>query len=363
MFFKVFKRFSTQQRSISINFEDLVSQKIDLFPFIEKAYGSNGLGILVIEDVPGFKDNRAKALSLIHKLAHLPEKTLQNYESPSTSYSRGWSRGKEIYKNEPDYLKGSFYSALPPHDKNVKIHNDMNIWPDDILPELRNTLIETGNQMRTVGLLLLSVIDKYINSHFSNYQLNTSKKQVEVSEMCISRALYYFPKKDLKNILNTDDYLWSGWHNDHGSLTALCSAMYLDENGEEGKLDLYKTGLFIKDRRGVDVKVSHRPSDIAFQIGETMQIQSGGILQATPHSVVVGDDIAPNYGRSTFVLFMEPNREVKLEIPEGANELNVRTSDIYNNVPKLQDRYKKGMTFGEFNDITNEYYYSMNKKN
>jgi isopenicillin N synthase-like dioxygenase len=139
--------------------------------------------------------------------------------------------------------------------------------------------------------------------------------------------------------------------------------MYLNGNGDEGKFKLSKTGLFIKNRRGEDIRVTHRPCDIAFQIGETMQIQSGGILQATPHSVVVGDDIDPNYGRSTFVLFMEPNRDVKLEIPSGVDYLDVKTSGIYDNVPKLQDRYKKDMTFGEFNDITIKYYYSMNKKN
>ncbi len=362
MYFKLFRRFSTQQRSVSIKFEDLYSQKTDLFPLIEKAYGSDGLGILVVEDVPGFQEKREKALRLIHQFAHLPEKTLERYESPSTNYSRGWSRGKEIYRNEPDYLKGSFYSTLPPHNNNNILHNDLNIWPDDIIPELKTTLLDTGNQMRTVGLHLLSIIDKFINSHFSSYQLNTSKQQVEVSEMCISRGLYYFPKNGMNNIIKNDDYLWSGWHNDHGSLTALCSAIYLDENGNEGKFKLSKTGLFIKNRKGEDIRVTHRPCDIAFQIGETMQVQSGGILQATPHSVVVGDDIDPNYGRSTFVLFMEPNRDVKLEIPSGVDYLNVKTSEIYDNVPKLQDRYKKDMTFGEFNDITNEYYYSMNKK-
>ena len=308
MIFKFVRTFSTIQKPVSIKYTELMSKQSSLFPLIEKAYGQDGLGIIIIEDVPNFEQKRRKALSLIHKLAHLPVKTLEKYESPSTNYSKGWSRGKEIYENEPDFLKGSFYSALPVLDKNFTSEIDTNIWPDDEIHELKPTLIETGSQMRLVGLDLLSVIDMYINSMFNSHKLNSSRKQVERSDMCISRGLFYFPKNDITVKGKSNNNLWSGWHNDHGSLTALCSALYLDKNGNEGKFNLSKTGLIIKNRKGEDIRVTYRACDIAFQIGEILQVQSGGTLHATPHSVVVGDDIPDNYGRSTFVLFMEPNR-------------------------------------------------------
>ena len=40
--------------------------------------------------------------------------------------------------------------------------------------------------------------------------------------------LHYFPFEE-KGEAEGD---WCGWHNDHGSLTALTPAMYLDENGK-----------------------------------------------------------------------------------------------------------------------------------
>lgn len=47
---------------------------------------------------------------------------------------------------------------------------------------------------------------------------------------------------------------------------------------------------------------------MAFQLGESTQIHTGGYLEATPHCVVRSDEIAgKNVSRCTFPLFMEPN--------------------------------------------------------
>lgn len=48
------------------------------------------------------------------------------------------------------------------------------------------------------------------------------------------------------------------------------------------------------------------PQDmLAFQLGESTQIHTGGYLEATPHCVIRSDEIAgKNIGRNTFALFM-----------------------------------------------------------
>mmetsp|Transcript_27452 Transcript_27452/g.39310 ORF Transcript_27452/g.39310 Transcript_27452/m.39310 type:complete len:81 (-) Transcript_27452:327-569(-) len=43
-------------------------------------------------------------------------------------------------------------------------------------------------------------------------------------------------------------------------------------------------GLYIKSRNGKIHHVSIPSDSLAFQVGETTQIHSGGLLQATPHS-------------------------------------------------------------------------------
>ena len=97
---------------------------------------------------------------------------------------------------------------------------------------------------------------------------------------------------------------WCGWHNDHGSLTGLVSAMYLDDSGSAVANSDPDAGLYIRSRSSELIKVGIPEDHIAFQIGETAQIHSGGILQATPHAVR-GTSI-PGISRETFAVFMEP---------------------------------------------------------
>ena len=87
-------------------------------------------------------------------------------------------------------------------------------------------------------------------------------------------------------------------------MTGLVSATYLKEDGTEAKdLKLSNTGLFVKNRRGEMVRCAWGPEDLAFQLGETLQIHSGGLLHATPHAVLFMDDIE-GIARTTFALFM-----------------------------------------------------------
>ena len=82
-----------------------------------------------------------------------------------------------------------------------------------------------------------------------------------------------------------DEANWCEWHNDHGSLTGLVSANYLNEDGSEAKdLKLTKTGLFVQNRKGDIVRCAYGPEDLAFHLGENLQIHSGGLLHVTPPS-------------------------------------------------------------------------------
>lgn len=94
-------------------------------------------------------------------------------------------------------------------------------------------------------------------------------------------------------------------------IPGLTCAMYMDEEGREVGNPDPSSGLYIEDRLGRVVKVSRGagwahvrggcewsvpspglqavfpPSSLAFQIGRSMQIHSGGLLRATRHCVKV----------------------------------------------------------------------------
>lgn len=119
---------------------------------------------------------------------------------------------------------------------------------------------------------------------------------------------------------------WCGWHNDHGSLTGLCMPMYFDErqgigskhDGSDAKsITLKETGdtkvgLYVRNRAGKLLRVAvpggpdAAKDTLLYQIGETAQVHTGGILQATPHAVR-GVDV-PGISRVTFAVFMEVRR-------------------------------------------------------
>ena len=107
------------------------------------------------------------------------------------------------------------------------------------------------------------------------------------SKCCKARLLHYFPRSiedisestDTTNNNEEDTFSsWCGWHNDHGSLTGLVSAMYLDEDGNAVTNSDSNAGLYIRGRSSELIKVGIPEDHVAFQIGETAQIHSDLIL-------------------------------------------------------------------------------------
>ena len=192
---------------------------------------------------------------------------------------------------------------------------------------------------------------------------------IKSSKCCKARLLHYFPRTSdaiaetaATAAVEGDGDLfssWCGWHNDHGSLTGLVSAMFLDENRAivENKDPL--AGLYIRSRSSELLKVGIPHDHVAFQIGETAQIHSGGVLQATPHAVR-GTSLA-GVSRETFAVFMEPMWFEPMDVPEGVLPEDAQSQTAAANlpagVPPLAVRWKKEFTFGDFTDATLSSYY------
>jgi isopenicillin N synthase-like dioxygenase len=109
-------------------------------------------------------------------------------------------------------------------------------------------------------------------------------------------------------------------------------------------------GLYIRNRKSEVVKVGIPPTHLAFQIGETAQIHSGGILQATPHAV--RGSSASGVSRQTFAVFMEPNWDEPVHCPDGIAPENAQSQNAATNLPRgvppLHKRWNNSMDFSEF---------------
>lgn len=127
--------------------------------------------------------------------------------------------------------------------------------------------------MISVGSLVAKQIDAYAHKVHPKYPKDKLYQVISKGSGHIGRLLHYFPFDKKENV--EDD--WCGWHNDHGALTALTSAMYIDKTGKEIKFKETKGGLFAKNRFSEVSKISIPPEMLAFQLGESAQIMTGGL--------------------------------------------------------------------------------------
>lgn len=356
-----------QEKSvISIEYNDLVNGNIDWKNIIEQSFGFGGLGILIVANVPKIDEMRAKTLPLIKKFAELPAQSKEIYEYPDTYYSVGWSHGKEkMKKDTPDIMKGSFYFNpeynLPfgeEMEKKYPLFCHRNVWPDDIIPNFGFNVMVFSKIIIDIGKKILVACDEYINSVYPEHYKTKLLDIAGNSKVNKGRLLHYYPINDITN--NKD--LWCGIHNDHGFLTGLVSSMYLDPNYNEVVSPDSSCGLYIKSRNGSMIKVSIPTNGLAFQIGESACIYSGGLLQATPH-VVVAPNTPESIGitRETMAIFFSAQWDALMEKPMMSDYKNIFRGSLReylpDDIPLLEKRWTNGMTYQDFSDLTYKSYY------
>jgi hypothetical protein len=117
--------------------------------------------------------------------------------------------------------------------------------------------------MIKTGGMLAQQIDAAANKHVKNYKKEHLTRLIQNGHQHIGRLLHYFPFTQ-KGVAEGD---WCGWHNDHGALTSLTSAMYIDENGKEVEIKSADGGLFAKNRFAEMARISIPSHMCAFQLG------------------------------------------------------------------------------------------------
>eukprot|EP00003_Mantamonas_plastica_P025313 TRINITY_DN492_c0_g1_i1.p1 TRINITY_DN492_c0_g1~~TRINITY_DN492_c0_g1_i1.p1 ORF type:complete len:258 (-),score=85.18 TRINITY_DN492_c0_g1_i1:20-793(-) len=231
-----------------------------------------------------------------------------------------------------------------------------NVWPTEDCPEMEDAFKALGQKICDVGFMLAKLCDQYVEERCEGFEKGKIYNTVSKSTSTKARLLHYFPreyddsepvKTSVDELTDEDFESWCGWHLDHGSITGLTCAMYIDEEGNEIDNPDPLAGLYIRSRSG-DVHRAKIPRDcLAFQIGESSQIHSGGRLVATPHCVraAMGPK-ASGVSRNTFPVFMEPNYDDDMALPKGDSAEGF-----------VCGQWKEGMTFAEFSDATFKHYY------
>ncbi|KAK4193283.1 hypothetical protein QBC35DRAFT_481106 [Podospora australis] len=347
-------------QAVTVSLQELKDGTVSL-ETLAAAFGPDSLGILVVKDVPPeFASLRHHLLSYSSYLGNLPKSELDKLENEKAKYLTGWSLGKETLKNgQVDTLKGSFYAncafyvdpklscAAPTEEFNADNFPEYlspNIWPGDAtLPGFKKTLEDLCRLIIDTAVLVARACDKFAEKEIAGYPQGYLEKVVSTSTTTKARLLHYFPEDPAtatpaptkaSDIVNGegDEDDWCATHLDHGCLTGLTSAMFVDEAKvpvvvpafEQVDQDLPPalaplpeletspdpaSGLYIKSRTGQTVQVKIPRDCIAFQTGEALERITGGKFKAVPH-FVRGARAALSDGRiarNTLAVFTQPN--------------------------------------------------------
>ncbi|KAF2758631.1 Clavaminate synthase-like protein [Pseudovirgaria hyperparasitica] len=327
---------------------DALTQGSIPFTTLEEAFGPESLGIIVVKGLPErFQSLRLRLLSYSSYLANLPEQSLKQLESPDSHYLVGWSLGKEKLKDGAyDTFKGSYYVNCAPSFSQGDTQTSLatryptfpeytapNVWPsEDTLPGFRESFEELCTLIIDVAVLVARACDRYAEKNIDGYKPGYLEHVVNSSVSTKARLLHYFPPPSADNNKSADEDDWCATHVDHGCLTGLTSAMFIDEDASVPTLlrglselndrshvpkDLTElaqspdpqAGLYIHSRSGAVTKVAIPRDCLAFQTGEALEIITKGKFKAVPH-FVRGAKATKHTGRvarNTLAVFTQPN--------------------------------------------------------
>ena len=213
------------------------------------------------------------------------------------------------------------------------------MWPrEDVLPGIKPAVTNLCKLIIDVAVLVARACDRFAEKEIQGYPPGYLEHVVSTSNTTKARLLHYFPQDVANNDGTTEDD-WCATHLDHGCLTGLTSAMFIDETAVSPavpknvdtttgaslpplqELDASpdpEAGLYILSRSGETFQVKIPRDCIAFQTGETLERITEGKFKAVPHYVrgvrahVSGGAIA----RNTLAVFTQPNLGEEVDIKQ-----------------------------------------------
>ncbi|KAF5020923.1 hypothetical protein F66182_7075 [Fusarium sp. NRRL 66182] len=335
-----------QAQAVSVSLQDLKDGNIP-FETLQQAFGPDSLGILIVKDVPKeFPELRHQALSYASYLGNLPKEELEKLENVRAKYLTGWSLGKETLKNgQVDTFKGSYYAncafyidpslecAKPTDEFSIDTFPEYlapNVWPPaDVLPGFKPAVTSLCSLIIDVAVLVARACDRFAHQDIPGYPEGYLEHVVSTSSTTKARLLHYYPQESDPAAEGGAEDDWCATHLDHGCLTGLTSAMFIDEHKTSPSVPDVSgstgaslppleelpaspdpsAGLYIKSRTGETVQVKIPRDCIAFQTGEALERITAGRFKAVPHFVrgVRASVSDGKIARNTLAVFTQPN--------------------------------------------------------
>lgn len=202
----------------------------------------------------------------------------------------GWvAQGREIFdQDETGFV--AVHEIREAFDINSLSENAK--FPDSSLPDFRDICTELARKSMILAHRLLQCISFSLGK--DQYYLDDLHKRILSGKNASAlRSLYYPP------IIGEvpQDHVRCGEHSDYGTLTLL----YRDQH----------PGLQLKNLDGIWVSADPVPGTILVNIGDLLEMWSGGVYPATMHRVVIpNDERLRASARQSIPFFVHPDEEV-----------------------------------------------------
>lgn len=294
----------------TVDLDDLSSDNTDKRRAATKAlvHGYSTFGLVF---VAGHGIERSKVDSTYdHYLDVLerPESEKRSWGGPDIWYQRGWTPPNTekavVAGGQPDF-KECYFAATTELDEDCKLfypelYTD-NVWPDDA-EGFRHGMLSLGGQIHDVGLALLTGCAEALDLPSDTFTALTD------GAANVTRILKYLAMSQEQLDAKA---LWGEEHTDFNLLTLLPGGRLHDPSGATGRKPAGPGGLFLRTRptaehpNGQLIQGVTPPGCIVSQVGQQLEILTGGTFQATPHVVTAPSE--PGWTRVSLAHFVHVN--------------------------------------------------------
>ncbi len=234
-------------------------------------------------------------------------------------YQRGWTppdtETAVIAGGQPDFKECYFVAPLEP-DPVCKAEQPQlcadNVWPADA-EDFRERYMALGELLHAVGLELLQACARGLE-----LDAETFVARVEGGAH-VTRALRYLPTtvKQLE-----EGFVWGEEHTDFNMLTLLPGGRFYNPAGLMCSNPDPDAGLYLRTRDNLQVRGTAPEGHITVQVGQQLEILTGGRLLATPHVITAPN--APGHTRCSMAHFVHlHHHRVVSPLPEFHDEDSV----------------------------------------
>jgi len=324
---------------VRVPYKQLMNSEVSINVAISKAFGNDGLGLILISDVPGYKETRQNILKEGFSLLNLPLDYLKSLERPEADYQIGWASGNSYSSNVHEYMLSSYHCRVNceklKYPKDPELEDKwVNVWPDR-LPNFRQYFQKHGVLCSEIQKQLLKRLDEYCTTNLPYFKQNSLYNVCKSSSNIIGKLILYSPPSNFEHKLypKGKEDTWIEFHRDYGMLTALTHSIYFEKSGKV--VDGIPSGLVVKKKDGTLVEVEFDENDILIQSGDTTFMLSGGEIVPAPHSAKITKRIPKNVYRITFANFLEPEFDFPMELPGNLSAKQIFEKDPYNMQNKM----------------------------